>query len=302
MRTLILGAGATGGYFGGRMAAAGQDVTFLVRPKRAEILARTGLNIVSPLGDLQLKPQIITSVQSTYDLIILSCKAYDLDAALDAIAPAVGNTTLILPLLNGLRHMDVLDSRFGTDPVIGGLCHIGVTLTETGTVHHLNTLQRFIMGARSEAQTPRVRTAYAAIAAGGFAPQLSPDITLEMWEKFVLLTTYAGMTCLMRASIGTIMQTTEGQALITELLAECAQTATASGHPPRPTFLAETLTMLTEKTSQGTSSMLRDIRNGARTEHDPILGDMLARARRTGVNAPILRIAYAHLQAYAAGG
>lgn len=299
MRTLILGAGATGGYFGGRMAAAGQDVTFLVRPKRAELLAQTGLTIISPLGDARLSPTVITAAQSAYDLIILSCKAYDLDAAILSIAPAVGDATLILPLLNGLRHMDALDARFGAEHVIGGLCHIGVTLTETGAVHHLNAMQRFIMGARSDAQTARVRTAYASVAAGGFSPQLSPDITLEMWEKFVLLASYAGMTCLMRASVGAIMQATEGQALMTELLTECAQTATAAGHPSRPDVLTETLAMLTDKASSGTSSMLRDIRNGARTEHDHILGDMLARSRQAGVNAPILRAAYAHLQAYA---
>jgi 2-dehydropantoate 2-reductase len=303
MRTLILGAGATGGYFGARMAAAGEDVTFLVRPKRALILARNGLVVTSPMGDLKLTPQIVTQdqiVAGAYDVIMLSCKAYDLDSAVDAIAPAVSGNTLILPLLNGLKHMDVLDARFGAAHVLGGLCHIGVTLDDDGTVRHLNTMQRFIVGPRDDSQTARAKAIHASIDKGGCGPSYSNAIMQDMWEKFVLLATYAGMTCLMRANIGAIMETTEGQAIMTEMLAECAKTATAAGYPPRGPFMAETTAMLTEKGSQGTSSMLRDVRKGARTEHDHILGDMLARARAAGVAAPILRLAYANLQTYAA--
>lgn len=302
MRTLILGAGATGGYFGARMAAAGEDVTFLVRPGRARILAENGLRVVSPLGDLKIAPQVTTQAGGTYDLVMLSCKAYDLDGAVDAIAPAVGENTLILPLLNGLKHMDVLDARFGAARVLGGLCHIGVTLDDDGTVRHLNTMQRFIVGPRENAQRTRAEAAHASIARGGFDPTYSAAPMQDMWEKFVLLATYAGMTCLMRASVGAVMEATEGRAIMTEMLAECARTATAAGHSPRGPFLEETTAMLTEKGSQGTSSMLRDVRRGAKTEHDHILGDMLARARAADVSAPILRLAYAHLQAYAAMG
>jgi len=298
MRILILGAGGVGGYFGARLAAAGVDVTFLVRPGRAAQLARDGLVVLSPLGDLRLSVATVTEAQPGYNVVMLACKAYDLDSAIAAIAPAVTADTLVLPLLNGLRHLDVLDARFGRDRVLGGVCHIGVTLTEAGEVKHLDKGQRFTLGPRSPAQVERAGTVHAALMLGGFAPVLSPEVEQGMWEKFVLLTSYAAMTCLMRAPIGAIVAADEGEALMREMLSECSDTATASGHAPKPAFFGETLAMLTRRGSPGTASMLRDIQRGARTEHDHILGDMLARARTAGIAAPILRIAYAHLQAY----
>jgi 2-dehydropantoate 2-reductase len=301
MRILILGAGGVGGYFGARLAAAHVDVTFLVRPARADLLARNGLVVHSPLGDLKLRVSTLTQATEGFEVILVACKAFDLDDAVSAIAPAMAPDTVILPLLNGLRHLEVLDARFSRDRVLGGLCHIGVTLTNTGEVLHLNTAQHFILGARSEAQAERAVQIHATLSRGGFAPELSPDIEQSMWEKFVLLTSYAAMTCLMRAPVGAIVAADEGEALMQEMLAECVAVASASGHRPNPQFIAETQAFLTERGSQGTASMLRDIQRAARTEHEQILGDMLARARFAGIAAPILRIANAHLQTYEFG-
>ena len=130
MRILVLGAGGTGGYFGGRLLEAGADVSFLVRPARAQRLAADGLRIISPCGDFSSSVKVLTLLDSAapFDLILLSCKAYDLDSAIAAIRPAVGANTRILPLLNGLKHFDVLDAAFGSEHVLGGLCHISVTL------------------------------------------------------------------------------------------------------------------------------------------------------------------------------
>jgi 2-dehydropantoate 2-reductase len=298
MRMLILGAGAVGGYFGARLAAADVDVTFLVRPARAALLARTGLVVRSPLGDLKLSVATLTQAQQSFEVILVACKAFDLNAAIAAIAPAVTPDTVVLPLLNGLRHLEVLDASFGRDRVLGGLCHIGVTLTDTGEVLHLNAAQHFVLGPRFEIQAERCAQIHAMLARGGFAPELSSHIQQSMWEKFVLLTSYAAMTCLMRAPVGAIVAADEGEALMREMLAECVAVASASGYAPDSKFIAETQAFLTERNSQGTASMLRDIQRSAHTEHEHILGDMLARARSAGVAAPILRIANAHLQAY----
>jgi 2-dehydropantoate 2-reductase len=298
MRMLILGAGAVGGYFGARLAAANVDVTFLVRPARAALLARTGLVVRSPLGDLKLSVATLTQAQQGFEVILVACKAFDLNAAIAAIAPAVTPDTVVLPLLNGLRHLEVLDASFGRDRVLGGLCHIGVTLTDTGEVLHLNAAQHFVLGPRFEIQAERCAQIHAMLARGGFAPELSSHIQQSMWEKFVLLASYAAMTCLMRAPVGAIVAADEGEALMREMLAECAAVASASGYAPDSKFIAETQAFLTERNSQGTASMLRDIQRSAHTEHEHILGDMLARARSAGVAAPILRIANAHLQAY----
>ena len=131
MRILVIGAGATGGYFGGRLLEAGRDVTFLVREKRAELLAKNGLNIKSPFGDFTKSnpPTLMaTNIKQPFDFIILSCKAYDLDDAMASFAPAVGPDTAIIPFLNGMKHLDSLDARFGRERVLGGLCAIAATI------------------------------------------------------------------------------------------------------------------------------------------------------------------------------
>ncbi|TDG33717.1 2-dehydropantoate 2-reductase [Paracraurococcus ruber] len=297
MRLLILGAGAIGGSFGAWLAEAGVDVTFLVRPARAATLARDGLVLRSPLGNLIRKVAVTFEARPGFDAVMLTCKAYDLSSAIETINPAIRPGTVLLPLLNGLRHLDVLDMRFGRDAVLGGLCHIGATLTPDGTVLHLNRLRHLALGARTSAQLPTARALHETLARGGFAPVLQDDILQAMWDKFVLLAAYAGMTCLMRASVGAIVATPEGAALMREALAECAGVAGAAGHPPAAAFLAETEAMLTEPGSPGTASMLRDLHAGARTEHEHILGDMLARENAAGVPTPLLRVALAHLQA-----
>jgi 2-dehydropantoate 2-reductase len=298
MRVLVLGAGGIGGFFGGRIAAAGADVTFLVRPARAKQLSREGLIVISPLGDLRLPVKTALEVNTPFDLILLACKAFDLRSATASIAPAVGASTTIIPLLNGLHHLSSLDTDFPSAHVLGGLCHIGVTLTPEGKIEHLNTLQHLSLGARSSQQRLAAEAAYREVARGGFSPVLSESIMQDMWEKFVFLTAYAGITCLMRAPVGVIARSGFGTSLATDLLEECTAVATAEGFAPRSNFLADSRNTLTDKQSKGTSSMLRDIQRGARTEHDHILGDMLARASLLGVPTPILRIADTALRAY----
>ncbi|MFT3801119.1 MAG: 2-dehydropantoate 2-reductase [Burkholderiaceae bacterium] len=300
MRILVLGAGGIGGYFGGRLAAAAIDVRFLVRPSRAESLARQGLVITSPLGDLRVPVEVLTAVDSPFDAVLLACKAYDLKEAMEAIAPAVGPSTMIVPLLNGIRQFDVLDARFGRERVLGGLCHIGVTVNAAGEIRHLNTLQRFVIGARTTEQIEPAKALHAVVERGGFAPVLSDDIMQEMWEKFTFLATYAGMTTLMRAPIGAILAAGEGDAIIREMLAECTATATACGYPPRPDAMARMSSSLTDRGSEGTASMFRDMARNGRTEHEHVIGDMLDRARAAGVSAPLLRVSLANMQAYEA--
>ena len=300
MRLLVLGAGGTGGYFGGRLAASGVDVQVLVRPPRAATLAEQGLVITSPLGDLRTPVITTTEASAGFDAVMLACKAYDLDSAMDAIAPAVGPSTLVLPLLNGIQHLDRLDARFGPEHVLGGLCHIGVTMNAAGEIQHLNTLQRLALGARSPAQAEGARALHGLLDRGGFAPVLSEEIMQEMWEKFAFLTTYAGLTTLMRAPIGAIVSASEGEAIAREMLEECSATATAHGHPPRPDAKRQMESLLTERGSTGTASMLRDMMRNGRTEHEHILGDMLARAHAAGVKAPLLRVSLANMQTYEA--
>lgn len=302
VRILVLGAGAVGGYFGGRLVEAGGDVTFLVRPRRAAELAADGLAIKSPRGDavLQVKTVQAGEALAPPDIVLLCCKAYDLDGAIESVAPALGPESAVVPLLNGLRHLDRLDRQFGGGRILGGLCAIAATLGPRGRVEHLSDFHRIAVGARKAGQRERAAAFAALLAKANCQSAHSDDILLDMWEKFVLLATLAGMTCLMRAPVGTIMSTRDGEGLTTEMLAECTAVAASSGYPPRGPFMERTQRMLTERRSSFTASMLRDIERGGLTEGDHILGDMLSRARALGVAAPLLRVAACHVEAYEA--
>ena len=195
MRILAVGAGAIGGYFGGRLLQAGRDVTFLVRPKRAAELARDGLVIKSPNGDVTLQnPPTVQAdrLSEKFDVVLLGCKAFDLDDAIQSFAPAVGPQTAIIPLLNGMRHIDVLDKRFSKDRVLGGWCGIAATLNEHRHVVQLAPVfQSLSFGERNGAMSDRVRAIADNFAAANIGSQASDKIMLEMWEKWVLLTTLA---------------------------------------------------------------------------------------------------------------
>jgi 2-dehydropantoate 2-reductase len=297
MRTLVVGAGAIGGYFGGRLLEAGRNVTFLVRPRRAAELADAGLRIRSRLGDVAIAaPRAILAgnLAETFDLVLLSLKAYDLEGAMASFAPAVGPDTAILPLLNGIGHLDTLDERFGRARVLGGQCVIAATLNEKHEIVHLNNSHSLSFGERDGTMSERVK-AFAELMAGArFDAHASATILLDMWEKWVFLATLAGSTCLMRAAVGDIAAAPGGADLVLRLLDECRSVAVAEGYPPRDAYLVGIRHMLTAKGSPMTASMLRDIENNAPIEADHIIGDLLRRGR----DLALLPIVYTHLKAY----
>ena len=207
-------------------------MTFLVRPARAERLKAGGLRIESPCGDAEIPVKTVLAPEGAYDLVILSCKAYDLDAAIDAIRPAVGGHTTILPLLNGIAHLERLDAALGADHVIGGTAHISVTLAEDGTIRHLNKLHRITHGERDPAASrTRCDAIEALFVEATFDQTRSDAILQEMWEKFAFITAASGITCLMRASVGAILAADDGEREIRTMLAECATVAAAAGLP-----------------------------------------------------------------------
>ena len=308
MRILILGAGGTGGYFGGRLAQAGVDVTFLVRPARAAQLQRDCLVIRSPLGDAAFPVQQVTAdalpalvAGHPFDLVLLSCKAYDLDSSIEAIAPAVGPRTSVLPILNGLRHYAALDARFGRDAVMGGLCFISATKAEDGSVQHLAKPARLTFGERDDVGlSARVLAFAAACVQGGVDHTASEKIGQEQWVKYTFLTALAAATCLRRADIGSIVATPGGEDFLRALYAECVAVAEATGEPIPEPAQETALAALTQPGSALKASMLRDLEAGQQVEADHIVGDMLARARSFGQQAPLLAQAYDALQAYQA--
>ena len=297
MRILVVGAGAVGGYFGGRLLEAGRDVTFLVRERRAAELADSGLRIQSRLGDVTLSapPTVLAStIAENFDLVLLSCKAFDLEGAIESFTPAVGRETAILPLLNGIRHLYILSDRFGPDRVLGGQCVIAATLNQKHEIVHLNESHAISFGERDGIISDRVKAIASLMAGARFDSKASTNILLDMWEKWVFLATLAGATCLMRAAIGDISTVSGGADLILRLFEECRSVAAAEGYQFSEAFVDRTRQILTAAGSPLTASMLRDIENNAPIEADHVIGDLLRR------DLPLLSIVYAHLKAYEA--
>jgi 2-dehydropantoate 2-reductase len=301
MRVLVVGAGAIGGYFGGRMLQAGRDITFLVRPRRATELASAGLVIKSPNGDATLKnPPTVQaeSIKDKFDVVLLSCKAYDLADAIKSFAPAVGPQTAIIPLLNGMLHLDILDKEFGRERVLGGLCAIAATLNEKREVVQLQPMQSLTFGERDGKMSERVRAIAEVIKSGDFNGTASENVMQDMWEKWVFLASLAASTSLMRTSVGNILAAPGGKDFILGILDECKSIASAEGYPPRPPFLERSVAMLTAEGSPMTASMFRDIKAGLPVEADHVVGDLIARGDAAKVPVQRLRVAFTHLKAY----
>ena len=300
MRMLVVGAGSTGGYFGGRLAQAGRDVTFLVRPARAAQLEERGLEILSPHGDFTLRPKLVTAdrLSGPYDAILLSVKAFSLESALSDMAGAVGPETMIPPVLNGMRHVDILADQFGKRSVVGCACKITASIDDRGRIVQHNLLQDISYGEMDGVVSPRIQGLDRFMRDAGFDARLVNDIKREMWEKWILLAGLGGINCLMRGTIGEVAQAPRGSEFVVRLLQEIAAVAQAVGVSPRPEFMVAAKMGLTAPDSTQTSSMYRDLSRGVPIEADQIIGDLLERARAAGIETPLLGVVWTHLCVY----
>ena len=272
-----------------------------MRPARRAAIERDGLVIKSTKGDITQKVKAVLKASDggPYDLVLLTCKAYDLDSAIEAIAPAVGAHTTVVPLLNGLRHLDVLDATFGKDKVVGGLARVGVAMTADGVIHHTSPFAAISFGERDgKPARPALVELDAAIKKSGIDGGLSQNIVQDLWDKWIMLCSLAATNCLMRGSSGDILEADEGMAIVMETVDEGQKVAAAAGHDPGEKGMQAIRKFLTVRGSKFTASMLHDLLAGGMVEADHIVGDMIARAKRAGIATPNLRLAYAHLQVY----
>jgi 2-dehydropantoate 2-reductase len=305
MRILVVGAGATGGFYGGRLAQIGRDVTFLVRQRRGEQLRRAGLQIISPLGDASIQPQLVTADElcanpRPFDLIILATKAYSLEAAAEDLAPAVGPDTTILPILNGVRQLDLLDARFGAGRVIGGTCRINSDVDADGRVLQLSKLGDFIFGERSGERTARIERINEQFNNTFFEVAVSPDVLASMWHKWYMLASLNSICVLPHGAVGEVVAAPDGSAFANAAIDECVAIATANGYPPPLDLITADRRRITLPGSDLTSSMYRDMSKNAPVEADHIIGDLLVRGEAHNVATPLLRATYVHLKVYEA--
>jgi 2-dehydropantoate 2-reductase len=300
MRMLVVGAGSTGGYFGGRLLEAGRDVTFLVRQQRKARLQADGLRIVSPFGDATLHPPLVTAkeIDGPFDVVLLTVKAYSLEEALADFAPAVGDGTMILPVLNGMRHMDRLTERFGDDAVVGCTCHIVSSIDEEGRIVQHNKVQEMAYGELDGSLSPRIEALDAFMKADRFGTRLSRHIARRMWEKWILLASLGSANVLARGSVGEIEATPGGTDFTLRILEEAVSVTRAAGVEPSEGFLDSARSMLTARGSAMTTSMYRDLLAGNAVEADEIVGDLLARGREAGLDTPLLSAAFTSLMVH----
>jgi 2-dehydropantoate 2-reductase len=300
MRLLVVGAGSTGGYFGGRLAQAGRDVAFLVRPARAAQLRKNGLCITSPHGDATLHPKLITAdaIAHSFDAVLLTVKGFQLEAALDDVAPAIGPETMILPVLNGMRHMDVIARRFSRQNLVGCALKVATLLDDEGRIVQLAPFQDLAYGELGGSLTSRIGALDAFMRGADIGARLSTEISREMWEKWIMLAALGAITCLMRATIGEIESCPGGAPFALQLLDEVVTIVKAVGEPPSETFVASAREQLTAKGSPFASSMFRDLQRNRRIELEEIVGDLLRRGSQAGITAPLLSVACIHLRVY----
>lgn len=295
MKILIVGAGGVGGYFGAQLLRAGADVTFLLRGKRYEAIKKNGLGVINPMERFTVHPKIALSeeLRPEYDLIILSPKAYDLDSALKAIEGA-SSAGIILPLLNGRNHINKLDSLFGSDRIMGGLVNIVATITPNGEVESMTDRHILTMGHRSAVHEKVAKEFFELCRCSKFDCVYSENIEQALWNKWTFLATLAGISTLFEASIGEILKTPDGGRVIAGMYAEACSIATENQYSISSQAQSQALELLTQQGSTLTASMMRDLKQGFRTEHDHILGNLL-HVSSSNISKPFLTAAYVNM-------
>lgn len=302
MRFLIVGAGAIGGYFGGRLAQKGEDVTFLVRPQKRKQLEETGLHVKSIHGDLHTPIRMLTSGEAAepFDCIILSVKAYHLEQAQQDIAPYVGKNTLLLPLLNGYQHFASLKKAFGEKNVLGGLCFIETTLDQEGTIIQTSPRHDIVFGEWKGGISERTTILLRHLDKAGFTAILSKNIQRDIWQKYIFISSMSGITTLMGKAVGPILATPQARLVYERLVQEIVSIARNSGAPVDEEMEARTLKTMKSLHPEMKSSMQRDMEKGLPVETDHLHGSLLALTSSEQGLYPVLEAVYGRLKVYEA--
>ncbi|MMZ56877.1 2-dehydropantoate 2-reductase [compost metagenome] len=302
MRFLIVGAGAIGGYFGGRLAQKGEDVTFLVRSQKRKQLEETGLHVKSIHGNFHTPIRMLTSGEPAdpFDCIILSVKAYHLQQVQQDIAPYIGENTLLLPLLNGYDHFASLKKAFGERNVLGGLCFIETTLDQEGTIIQTSTRHDIVFGEWEGGISDRTDVLLHHLDKAGFTATLSENIQRDIWQKYIFISSMSGITTLMGTPVGPILATPQARTVYERLVHEIVAIARNYGAPVDEGTEARTLKTMESLHPEMKSSMQRDMEKRLPVETDHLHGALLTLVSPEQGFYPVLEAVYGRLKVYEA--
>ncbi len=297
MKILILGAGAIGGFFGAHLMKSGANVSFLVREKRKDELKKSGINIFSINGELKVNPKLLDKNLSGqhFDVIILTNKSYDLIESIREIKPYV-NKTVIIPLLNGMAHYEILDKEFGKEKIFGGTAYISTAMNNYGSIQQITSRASIKFGPRTQKNINIANEFYEICKETEFECDFSDHIELDLWRKYVLIGATAASTVLFQKPLGEISATTYGKSLIIEIHEECKKIVLSKGYDIGIEATNYNLKLITDKGSLLKASMLRDFESGKKTECEHILGYLIELAKRNNVQCNLIKAAHTRIQ------
>jgi 2-dehydropantoate 2-reductase len=303
MRIAVMGSGGVGGYFGGRLAQAGEDVTFIARGAHLETLRTGGLTVQSRVtGDFHRAVSVTDdpSAIGPVDLVLLCVKTYDLDAAATRLAPLVGPDTMVLPLQNGIEASERLARVLGPAPVLGGVAYVIATRVSPGVIVHLG-LSRIVLGEYPSGTSARAERVRDVLQRAGVTAELHPDIRVPLWEKLVVLAASGGAMAMTRLPIGPIRDCPETSALLRAVIDEAVAVGRSLGIPLPADCVDRHWTVLQGLDRSARGSMSHDILAGRRLEVEALNGAVVRLGRQAGVATPLNSAVYAALKPYAEG-
>jgi 2-dehydropantoate 2-reductase len=305
MRIAMMGSGGVGGFFGGRLAHAGYDVAFVARGAHLEAMRHAGLTLESEAqGDIRIPKVQVTDDPATLgpvDLVILSVKLWDTEAAARAIAPIVGPQTGVLSLQNGVVKDDILRSLFPPAQVMGGVGYVATHIARPGVIHQVGTMQRIVLGEYDGNPSERARFLHAALVKAGVNAELSGDVRRAIWEKYVFLVGLSATTTTMRRPLGPIRANPQARAFLLDVMREVVAVGRALGVALPEDYAEARLAFADSLPEDMTSSMHHDLERGNPLEVNWLSGGVVELGRKAGIPTPANRAVCDILALHAAG-
>ena len=304
MRIAFIGAGGVGGYFGARLIAAGEDVTFIARGPHLKAMQTTGLRLTSPKGDLHLREVRATDDPASVghvDVAFLTVKMYDLEAAAATVAPLVGPDTAVITLQNGVEAVDIVSRTLPRKNVVGGVAYVAAVIEEPGLIRH-TSLDALIFGELDAQRSARLNALEAACLRGGFGARVSDNIEVDLWAKFARLSVFSGMTAATRSPIGVLREDAELYAMLQAACEETIEVGRRRGVNLPQTLMGEIEQMVHNLPHHAKASMLEDLERGKRLELPWLSGAVVRLGQAAGVPTPIHSFIATVLKPHVNGG